>query len=202
MKKLFVICAALMLVNCKKDEKKEDTPGIGSAIENMSNLGKIADKIDDVQKNMDALKSQKPVSNEELKSVIPETLGGMKRTEITIGNLAAMNLSSAEAKYAEDNKQIEINIIDGAGEAGSGIVSIFLMSLNADMEKTTENGFEKTAEINGSKAYVTQNKSGESTNSEIKYIVKNRYVIDVIGDGFTVDELGQAIKGLDVSKLP
>jgi len=202
MKKLVVLCIALSLIACKKEEKKEEKSGIGSAIENMSNLGKIANKMDDVQKNMDELKTKTPISNDELKAAIPETLGGLKRTEITVGNMTAMSMSSADAKYSGENKNIEINMIDGAGEAGSSVISIMLMTLNADMEKTTENGFEKTAQINGNKAFVSQNTNGDAVSSEIKYIAKGRYMITASADGFTVDELAEAVKGIDISKLP
>lgn len=202
MKKLLILCTALSIIACKKEEKKEEKSGISSAIEGMSNLNKMAGKMDDVQKNMTELKSKTPASNDELKAAIPETLAGLKRTEITVGGMTAMNLTSAEARYSGENKNISINITDGAGEMGSSVISILLMTLNADMEKTTENGFEKTAEINGSKAFVSQSKNGESADSEVKYITKGRYMIDASGEGFTVEELAAALKDIDVSKLP
>jgi len=191
---------ALSLLSCKKDEKKEG--GLGSTIESVSNLNKIANKMEDVQKNIDELKAKTPVSNDELKTVIPETLAGLKRTEITVGGMSTMNLSSAEAQFSNEQKNIKLNIIDGAGEAGSGVVSIFMLTLNADMEKTTENGFEKTATVNGQKSFVSENKNGESLDSEIKFIAKNRYMIDASADGISSEELGKALAEINFSKLP
>lgn len=158
--------------------------------------------VDDVKNNMEELKTKTPVTNEELKAMIPENLYGLKRTEINIGSMSVMALQSAEATYKSDQKKININIIDGAGEAGGGFISVLMMTLNADMEKTTENGFEKTQEINGTKAFVSERKSGDNIDSEIKLIQKGRYMIDASGDGLTVEELAKAISEIDFSKLP
>jgi len=203
MKKLVILCAVLALTACKK-EAKEEKPGLGSVIEGVSNLNKMSKSMDKVQENIEELKATTPATNDELKSAIPETLLGMKRTEITVGSMSSMGLSSADAKYSSENgdKRISINIADGAGEAGSSIVSLFMLTLNADMEKTTEDGFEKTAEINGTKAFVSQNNGEDYVDSEIKYIVKGRYMINASGDGFTVEELAKALAEINLSKLP
>lgn len=202
MKKLIYVSILLASIACKKEEKDQPKSELGSAIENITNVGKMSASVDDVKNNMEELKTKTPVTNEELKAMIPENLYGLKRTEINIGSMSVMALQSAEATYKSDQKKININIIDGAGEAGGGFISVLMMTLNADMEKTTENGFEKTQEINGTKAFVSERKSGDNIDSEIKLIQKGRYMIDASGDGLTVEELAKAISEIDFSKLP
>lgn len=202
MKKVVFLCIALSLAACKKEEKTENKTSLGDAIEGMSNLGKVANKMDEVTKNIDELKTKTPVSNDVLKAVVPENLGGLKRTEISVGQTSVMNVSSADAKYSDDNKRINLTVMDGAGETGSSLVSIFMMSLSADMEKTTENGFEKTTTINGIKAMVSENKNADNINSEIKMVVKNRYMISIEGSGYTVEELSKTISEINLSELP
>ncbi len=202
MKNLILIPSLLVIIACKKEEKKQPKSEIGSAIENITNVGKMSASVDNIQKNMEELKSKTPVTNDELKALIPENLFGLKRTEISIGAMSVMNLHSAEATFKSDQKKITINIVDGAGEAGGSLVSVLMMTLNADMEKNTENGFEKTQEINGSKAFVSEKKSGDNLYSEIKLIQNKRYMIEASGNGFSVDELAKAISEIDLAQLP
>lgn len=202
MKKLLIPAVILSMVACKKNEAKEQEGGLMSKIEAVKNTGKMAASIDDIQKNADNLRAMTPLNNDELKAIIPETLLGLKRSEITVGNMSAMSVSSAEAKYGDGTKSVSINVMDGAGEAGSGIISILSMSLSADMEKTTDDGFEKTMKIGNSKALVTQRANNGVPSSDIKTILKNRYMVDISGEGFTVDELTKALSEIGTNKLP
>lgn len=202
MKKLLFLAVLMGIVSCKKDETKEKEGGLMSKIEAVKNSGKIAASMNDIQKNAENLRQMKPLNNNELKTAIPETLLGMKRTEITVGNMSAMNVSSADARYSDGTKSVSINVLDGAGEAGSGIISILNMSLSADMEKTTEDGFEKTISIGNSKAIVTQHINNGVASSDLKTILKNRYMVDISGDGFTVDQLKDALSEMGINRLP
>ena len=113
-----------------------------------------------------------------------------------------MNLSTAEAKYADDeNRRVKVEIVDGAGETGSAMVSIMMMGLNVNKEKTTEFGFEKSTEINGAKSIVSEYKNGEDINSEIQTVLKNRYLVTLKADGFTYEELKSALSTLNNSAL-
>ncbi len=205
MRKLVLIPIVFALSACNKGENKteEAAGGLLNTIENVKNTGKIASSIGDLQKNMEKLKTLTPATNDQLKQILPETLSGLKRKELSVGNMSVMQVSSAEARYSDDSgKHLSLNIIDGAGEAGGGVISVFALTLNADTEKTTDTGFEKTMKIGDSKAFVSQNKSGDQTNSSIKILAKGRYMIDLEGDGFTVEELEKILKEIDTSKLP
>lgn len=204
MKKLMLATAVLMLVACSKEEKvkEEKSGGLSDLVSTAKNYGKVSSSMEDVTKNMENLKNIQPLTNDELKLVLPETLLGLKRKELSVGDNAMMNLATAEAKYAdEENKRIKVDIIDGAGETGSAMVSIMMMGLNVNKEKTTEFGFEKSTEINGAKAIVSETKNGEGVTSEIQTVLKNRYLVTLNADGFSYEELKMALGEFNISAL-
>ena len=204
MKKLMMSVLALSLISCSKTETKteEKSGGLSEIISTAKNYNNLSKSADDVSKNIETLKQLKPLSNEELKQVLPETLMGMKRVELSVGDAAMMNLVSAEAKYKdENNKRIELQIMDGAGETGSAMVSILMMGLNVDKEKITETGFEKSAEINGMKAIVSEDKNGENIDSKIQMIAKKRYLLTLTGNGVSYEELKSALGEINMSEL-
>ena len=204
MKKLIIAAAALMLVTCSKEEKvkEEKTGGLSDLVSTAKTYGKMGSSMQDVTNNIENLKNVPPLTNDELKAVLPEILLGLKRKELSVGDNAMMNLSTAEAKYADDeNRRVKVEIVDGAGETGSAMVSIMMMGLNVNKEKTTEFGFEKSTEINGAKSIVSEYKNGEDINSEIQTVLKNRYLVTLKADGFTYEELKSALSTLNNSAL-
>lgn len=199
-----ITAAALLIVACSKEEKvtEEKTGGLSDLVSTAKTYGKVGSSMQDVTKNIENLKNITPLTNDELKAVLPEILLGLKRKELSVGDNAMMNLSTAEAKYADDaRKRVKVEIVDGAGETGSTMVSIMMMGLNVNKEKTTEFGFEKSTEINGVKSIVSERKEGENINSEIQTVLKNRYLVTLKADGFSYEQLKSALGALNNSAL-
>jgi len=203
MKNLLMSILALSLLSCSKNETKteEKSGGLSELVSNAKTYSKVSSSVNNISKNIETLKNLTPLTNEELKKVLPETLMGLKRVELSVGDASMMNLVSAEAKYKDENKRIELQIMDGAGETGSAMVSILMMGINVDKEKITETGFEKSAEINGMKAIVSEDKNGENTNSKIQMIAKNRYLLTLTGTGISYEELKNALGEINMSQL-
>lgn len=204
MKKLMLSAAALVLFCCSKEESKQKAKsgGLSDVVSNVKNYSKINSSVQDVSKNIETLKKMTPLTNEELKALLPEELLALKRKELSVGDNAMMQLASAEAKYSDgDQKKIKLEIMDGAGETGSAMVSILMMSFNMNKEKITETGYEKTAEINGNKAIIKENSGENYVNSSIQMVAKNRYLITLTGDGISYDDLEKALNQLKLSQL-
>ena len=204
MKKLMLSAAALVLFCCSKEESKQEAKsgGLSDVVSNVKNYSKINSSVQDVSKNIETLKKMTPLTNEELKALLPEELLGLKRKELSVGDNAMMQLASAEAKYSDgDQKKIKLEIMDGAGETGSAMVSILMMSFNMNKEKITETGYEKTAEINGNKAIIKENSGENYVNSSIQMVAKNRYLITLTGDGISYDDLEKALNQLKLSQV-
>lgn len=204
MKKLLMCVLALSLISCSKNETKEEkkSGGFSDIVSGVKNANSMKNSVQDVTKNIEELKVMTPLSNEELKAAFPETLMGMKRTEISVGDAAMMNLSSATAKYKSDeDKTVTIEVMDGAGEMGSAMVASMIMGMSGEREKTTETGFEKTTQINGMKALVSEDKTENYVNSKIQIIAKKRYYISLSGKQVSYDELEKVFNAIDLNKL-
>lgn len=201
MKKYIILLAAVALIGCKKEEAKKEG-GLGQAIDQVSSLSKIASSADELSKHIEELSKLKPITNDQIKAIFPDVFMGNKRTEYSSGQVAILQVSMGEAKYknSDGQKSVEIKITDGAG-VGSSIVTGIMFTLQSDMEKETETGFEKVTEINGVKMLVKQDTSGETTDSSLKFLYKNRYLIEVDGD-YPVDELSRSISEIKLSTLP
>ena len=204
MKKLFLVSSVLLLLtNCGKDPKKdENSNSISDAIGGMKNINNLSNSMEDITKRAEELKKLTPLTNDELKAVIPESVLGLKRTSISVGDNMMMKISSAEAEYKDDvNKKIKISITDGAGETGSAMITMLMMGFSTNSEKTTETSSEKMGEFNGVKASVKDNKDGENVDSEIQYILKDRYLISIDGDGYTSEDLKKVMDMIKDSNL-
>lgn len=199
-----IATSVLLLVACSKEEKvkTEKTGSLSDLVSSAKSYSKVSSSMQDVTKNIENLKNIPPLTNEELKAVLPDQLLGLKRKELSVGDNAMMNLSTAEAKYTDDNnKKIKVEIIDGAGETGSAMVSIMMLGMNVNQEKITETGFEKSTEINGAKSIISEDKKSEKISSKIQTVLKNRYLLTLNADGFSYDELSKAIGELNTSAL-
>jgi hypothetical protein len=205
MKKLLIIsCSLLFLANCSKKEEKTDknSTSISDVISGAKNLNSLSNSMEDIQKNTEKLKKMSPLSNDELKAVMPETMMGLKRTSLSVGDNSMLQFSSSEAEYSDgENKKIKITVMDGAGETGSAMVSVMMMGFATNSEKTTENSFEKMGDFNGVKASIKERKSEDRVNSDIQYIVKERYLISIEANGYTTEELKAVMNDINSSSL-
>ena len=111
----------------------------------------IQNVADDVQKQKEALNKLQPLSLDQLKAMIPESLIGAKRTNSEANS--SMGAGLAYAEYAlNDSTQISLNIYDCAGPAGAGIYSMQYLGLFNPQEENDEE-YTKTIDFNGGKAF-------------------------------------------------
>lgn len=201
------ILMGAILVGCggNKSEKandKDDSPGLMESIGGVKNLNKMADAASDWEKIQKDLLEKTPLTNDELKSLLPESLAGLKRKSFTVGDGQMMGMNTGEADYSNDqDKTIDLSLMDGAGEAGSSVIGIYMMTLSVDREEQTESGFNKTTKINGHRANVSENKGDDWVESEISALVSDRYMITLKGKGLTLAELEKAFNDLPLNKL-
>ena len=204
MKNLMMSILALTLLSCTKKETKteEKSGGLSDLVSGVKNYSNLTKSVDEVSKNVEVLKNTQPLSNDELKAILPETLLGLKRTEISVGDTAMLSLSSVDAKYkSDDHRSIDVQIMDGAGEMGSAMVSSMMMGLSGNREKTTETGFEKTTEIDGMKALISEEKREDDVKSEIQIVAKKRYFLSIKGEGFSYEELKKVFSEINTAAL-
>jgi hypothetical protein len=201
--KTILAVAMLFMLSCSNSPKKEteEKSSISKAIEGASNLGKFAKSGEKMEAQIETLKKLTPLSKDELKTVIPETVGDFKRKSYSAGNSVA-DLNTVQGEYSKgDEKTISINVIDGAGESGSAIVSLLAMGLNMDAESESNGTVVKNLEIDGVRYSTEETKTDSRVSSTLKFLHNERYAITLTGEGYSLAEVQDFLKKLDLSSL-
>jgi len=205
-RKTLLVGTAFLIFACSNDKKEENkeeesTSVITKTVNNVSNLSKVEDAAKKMEELSAKLKNIKPLSNDELKAAIPETLNGLKRKSFSAGNYGITGMSTISAEYGDDMKQVTINIVDGAGESGSAVIGLMAMSLGMETESESNGTISKTTEINGQRSMTSDTKTEGSISSSIKFIHNDRYSVDLEGRGYSLEELTAIKDKYDLSAL-
>lgn len=188
---------ALLLIGCggKKEEEKKDEESV-SAMGAVGAMKEMAAQAEEMQKNGPV----ETVNFRLLKELLPADADGLARKEATgeKNGAAGFTISTANGKYANDDNSetIELSIVDGGGAA-------MMMGLAAwsmvEVDKETENGYEKTGEIDGNKSY--EKYDNNSKDGEIAMLVSKRFIVTAKGQGVSMDKIKAALGDVDLDKL-
>lgn len=200
-KKLF----ALALFSCifcfySCGEKKTDTPQDESLSKN--DLENFADKMKEVSENFNEGKKVTPIDFRELKSLLPESVGNLKRSNLEGEKVATMgmNISSANADYNdnENNISIDLKITDLGSVSGlSGLAAYGWYMV--DIDKENETGYEKTITYKGNKGYEKYDNDGK--HGELNILVAKRFIVEANGNNVTMDQMKAVVNMIDIDKL-
>jgi len=103
-------------------------------------------------------------------------------------------------KIKEVNKNININIVDGAG-TGSPMMAMFSMMQNMDIDKESDTGYERTQKFGDQNVYVKYQKSGNYEKSKLQCTLNGRFGIEANARGMTPEKLWEYIEKLEIEKL-
>jgi hypothetical protein len=139
------------------------------------------------------------IAPDQLRGLVPDRLGGLARTEISVERNAAlgMQVSQAEATYSDGSgKSLDLEITDVGGTMG-------LMALagwaNIEQDKQTSSGFEHTYRANNRIMHEVWNESRK--HGELSVITSNRFVVTLEGDVPSMDALKSAVGSVDFAAL-
>jgi hypothetical protein len=142
----------------------------------------------EMKKKKEELAKLTPLTNDELKALLPETLSGTPRTDLKISN--AMGAGLAHAKYKmNDSMELRLDIYDCAGTAGASIYSMQYLTMWG-MQEETETSYTKTIDFNGGKAFEHCKKL--SNNCTLTYFAGGRFLVVIDGRHMGIDPLKQA----------
>ncbi len=202
-KTVLAVAVVLALSSCGNSQKKEneEKSGLGQLVEGASNLNKFAKSGEKLKEQTEKLKKLTPATTEELKAVVPENVGDFKRKSYSAGGTVA-DIVAADAEYAkEDNKTIHVSILDGAGESGSAVVSLLAMGLSMQTESESNGTVSKNIDVDGVRYSTEDTKNGTTVSSSLKFIYKERYAVTLQGEGYSLSDLQDFLKKLDLSSL-
>jgi Yip1 domain len=140
-----------------------------------------------------------PVDFQTLKTLLPDSLPGMPRTNAEGNSQTAMGVkgSSASGTYQGDgNSQVHIKIADIAGV--SGLVDM-AGAMVQDVNSESDTGYERTTTVGGRLMHEKYEKA--SKHGDITVIVAKRFAVDVEGDGVDMGALEHDLGAVDLDRL-
>jgi len=172
MKSIFLAAlAVLLLVACDNPVSKK----IKETKEQVTNSTKAVKEVTNMQDDILELQEMEPLTNEELKSWLPDEVMGMKRIGFKAGQMGIVQIASVEATYANEDKskKFKIEVIDGAGAMGATATAAMRMLLSQEFEEETEYKTRRTVTKKGMKAIEEYRK--EHNNSTIEFMRDKRF---------------------------
>jgi hypothetical protein len=162
----------------------------------------FVDNMKDVQKNMEEGQKYEVVDFRDLKALLPETLGDLKRANAEGEKSGSMGftISKAEADYNNEDysQSMDIEITDLAGATGYAGLAAWGWAM-VDIDKETETGYEKTTKYNGHKAY--EKYDNEYQNGSIEVLVSGRFMVSVSGNNVPMEMIKSSMDEIDFAKL-
>lgn len=207
------VLLAIFLSSCSLPEKekttdekiKEAIDGVTEDITSGINEGTddLSNAIDDIGKALGGLdlgKGKVPIVHfRDLKPFFPKSVAGIEHGKVTgeTTGMAGFKYSTAKTKYDDGKVRIEMNILDGGGVGA--IMSGIAAWSKFDVDRETDDGYERTTTFDGYKAYEKYNENRKR--GEISLLVNDRFVVRVEGRGVDMDDLKKAIKNMNLRKL-
>ncbi|WP_337041577.1 transposase [Emticicia sp. 17c] len=186
---LALLAATLLLSNCggKKEEKEEPKNDLESLQEMAEKVGKSSDEA-----------PKEAVDAKLLKELLPADADGMPRKEASSEKAGAMGfqVSTAQGTYREGDSSIEVVIAD---VAGTGAIMGMAAWAMVDIDKETDNSYEKTTTYKDNKAFEKYDKNNKD--GEIAVILANRFVVTVKGNNVEMDKVKSTLDAIDLGKL-
>jgi len=202
---ILLLSAIFFLSGCGKEGDNQSNNDQQSESDEKSGIKSVDDFVDNMkeaQKNMEAGKKYEVVDFRELKAILPESIGDLKRTnaEGEKSGVMGFTVSKADANYnTEDNSQsIDIEITDLSGATGVAGMAAWGWAMT-DIDKESETGYEKTIKYKGYKAYEKYDNQGQYGSIEV--LVSKRFMVSVNGNNVPMEIIKSAIDEIDINKL-
>jgi hypothetical protein len=162
------------------------------------------------QDSKDAKPAETPkaasVDFRKLKELMPAELEGLKRTENNGEKNAfgTVSISTAKAEYKKNKDQddekepsIHVEIIDYGGvEMAKGLAMAWTM---AEIDKESDNGYEKTVKIKGNPGMETWEKEGKR--GRVQVLVGSRFIVTVETTNLPSERVLKVVEALPLEKV-
>ncbi|HEY4772161.1 MAG TPA: Yip1 family protein [Steroidobacteraceae bacterium] len=135
-----------------------------------------------------------------LKPLVPDSLEGLKRTQLSVDRSAAMGMqiSKAQATYSDGaDHAINLEIVDSGSL--KGLVGFANGWAGVEQDHETDTGYDKTYKSGGQLVHEEWN--NQNHNGEYAVIVVERFSVKVSGKAANVDELKAALAGVNLGAL-
>ncbi len=139
-----------------------------------------------------------PITSSDLKTLLPESVGDMKRTSYEASGNQAMGIavSTAKASYGNGDRNLNLSITDTGGLAGMAALAGWA---NMTMDKETDGKVEKVYKDGARTMHEEYQKDG--SRGEVTVILANGVIVEAEGSKMDVDSLKKVIAGVDLGKI-
>jgi hypothetical protein len=170
--------------------------GPGGVRVDVGKLQAAANKMQAQVQAMQGGKAQPAVDPEKLKALLPATVNGLPRTEISADSVGGVGASKVEAVYQQGDSRLTLSVTDLAGASGfAGMASAF----NVQSSRETATGYEKTSTVGGRMTH--EEWDNQSHNGDYSVMVASRFVVDASGNAPSIDTLKSAVAAVGPDRL-
>lgn len=138
-----------------------------------------------------------------LKEVMPEELGGMKRTDCSgeKNKIGDMSISHVTAKFSkgdgDDAPRAEVQVMDYSNmEMAKGLSAAWT---TIEIDKESDNGFEKTIKVAGNPGFESWKK--DAKHGEVQLLVGKRFIVSVQTYNVPAEQVIKLVEALPLDKL-
>jgi X-X-X-Leu-X-X-Gly heptad repeat protein len=140
----------------------------------------------------------KSVDYEQLKALLPEVPGWTRSDAKGEQISAPITYARAEARYRQDDRNIELEITDTA--MSQLLLAPMSMFLGSGYSERSDEGFKRAMKIGSVPGYEEWNT--ESKRGEVTALVNNRFVVHATGhDVESLDAVRKLVESVDLAKL-
>lgn len=200
MNRIIVSLLALttLIAACNNNKPKEEVVISNDGKEKVSIDANSVDKMkaaaEEMQKQKLELEKLTPLTLDQLKALIPETLIGGKRTSYDVNASMGANVANGEYEL-NDSTKITLTIYDCAGSAGAGIYGMqYLGLLNVQQESDEE--YTKTIDINGGKGFEHCDKVNHECT--VTFFSGGRFLVALEANNIPAEALKEAAAHMNI----
>lgn len=196
-----LIASLGLILSCKGEtfekinDAKNQISNTGKVVSNLSNMEESAKH---VESRMEELKNIKPITSDEFKNWMPESLKDLVRNSYKFNTALG---ATGNLNFSNEDKSVEISIMDGAGEMGSALYASQNMfgAMYGGFESESDSKIESMEERDGISTIETYFK--HENRSLIRFTAEERFIVNAEGENMSTDELYDYIRVLDIKKL-
>jgi hypothetical protein len=139
-----------------------------------------------------------PIPAQDLKALLPEAIGELKRESVEAVDNPAMGMvgSTAKASYAAGEKQVQLSITDMGGLGG---LASFAAWANMTVDRESNGEIEKVYKESGRTMRERYQKDG--SHGEVSVILGNGVMVEATGHGIDPAALKAVVSGTPLGKL-
>lgn len=173
-----------MTINTPKGEVTIDSSKIEAATKQMQAAAE----------RMQKRATEGAVSADQLKPLLPDAVGDLKRESIESAGDGNGLVSSATGEYRNGDRSLKLTIVDVGGGLGAAAAMWASMTIDRDTPEETEKIY------HDGKRSVHEKVSKQGGSSEYQVVLDNGIMVSAEGQGLDLAALKAAVSGLDLAK--